>query len=133
MDVPEDLYINGLLGVYGLNSIELMRDVFVWIYERSCDRYQVVRHTFGQPDPFRLRYRKALIDCVGEAIRQVGRGNAIDTGEVLSHLAKDLVPENDRDHFLKIAKEEIAALHEGNFARYRLRPAEFKDWQKRKT
>jgi hypothetical protein len=51
---------------------------------------------------------------------------------VLLHLAKDLVPVNDREHFLKIAKEEIAALHEGNFARYRLRPAEFNDWQKRK-
>jgi hypothetical protein len=48
------------------------------------------------------------------------------------HLAKDLVPENDREHFLKITKEEIAALHEGNFARYRLRPTEFNDWQKRK-
>jgi len=132
MDVPEDLYVNGLLGVYELNRIELMRDVFVWTYERSCNRYQVVRHTLGEPDPFRLHYRKALIDCVGEAIRQVGRGNAIDTGEVLLKLAKDLVPENDREHFLKIAKEEITALHEGNYARYRLRPSEFKDWQKRK-
>ena len=132
MDVPEDLYINGLLGVYELNRIELMRDVFVWTYERSCNRYQVIRHTLGEPDPFRLRYRKALIDCVGEAIRQVGRGNTIDTDEVLLHLAKDLVPESDLEHFLKITKEEIAALHEGNFARYRLRPAEFNDWQKRK-
>ena len=132
MDLPEDLYINGLLGVYELNRIELMRDVFVWTYERSCNRYQVVRHTLGEPDPFRLHYRRALIDCVGEAVRQVGRGNAIDTGEVLLHLAKDQVPENDREHFLKIAKEEIAALHEGNYARYRLRPSEFKDWQKRK-
>jgi hypothetical protein len=69
---------------------------------------------------------------VGEAIRQVGRGDAIDTEEVLLHLAKDLVPENDRKHFLRITKEEIAALHEGNFARYRLRPTEFNDWQKRK-
>ena len=129
MDVPEDLYINGLLGVYELNRIELMRDVFVWTYERSCNRYQVVRHTLGEPDTFRLRYRKALIDCVGEAVRQVGRGDANDTGDVLLHLAKDLVPENDREHFLKIAKEEIAALHEGNYARYRLRPSEFKDWQ----
>jgi hypothetical protein len=133
LDVPEDLYINGLLGAYELNRIELMRDVFVWTYERSCDRYQVVRHSLGEPDTFRLRYRKALIDCVGEAIRQVGRGNAGDTGEVLLHLAEDLVPENDRERFLKIAKEEIAALHEGNFARYRLHPGEFKDWQKRKT
>jgi hypothetical protein len=44
-----------------------------------------------------------------------------------SHLAKNLAPENDREHFLKIAKEKIAALHEGNFARYRLRPGEFKN------
>jgi len=57
----------------------------------------------------------------------------VDVPEDLSHLAKDLVPENDREHFLKIAKEEIAALYEGNFARYRLRLSEFKDWQKRKT
>ena len=133
VDVPEDLYINGLLGIYELNRIELMRDVFVWTYERSCDRYQVVRHTLGEPDPFRLRYRKALIECVGEAIRQASRGEAIDTGEVLSYLIRDLVPKNDREHFLKIAKEEINALHGGNYARYRLRPSEFKDWQNRKA
>ncbi len=133
VNVPGDLYINGLLGVYELNRIELLRDVFVWTYERSCDLYQVVRHTLGEPDIFRLRYRKALIDCVGEAIRQVGRGSTMDTGGVLSHLVNDLVPEADRKHFLKIAKEEIAALHEGNFARYRLRPSEFDGWQKRKT
>ena len=107
--------------------------ISTWTYERSCNRYQVKRHTLEEPDTFRLRYRKALINCVGEAVRQVGRGDATDPGDVLYHLARDLVPENDREHFLKIAKEEIAALHEGNFARYRLRPAEFKDWQKRKT
>lgn len=133
VDVPEDLYVNGLLGVYELNRIELIKEVFVWTYERSCERYQVVRHTLGEPDVFRLRYRKALIDCVGEAIRQVGSDDAVDAGEVLSFLAEDLVPEKDREHFLKIAKEEIDALHEGNFARYQLRLSEFKNWQKRKT
>ena len=133
LDVPEEQYINGLLGVYELNRIELMRDVFVWTYERSCQRYQVVRHALGEPDVFRLRYRTALIDCVGEAIRQVGQGKATDAEEVLSHLAMDLVPEEDLEHFLKIAKEEIAALHEGNFARYRLRPGEFLAWQKLKA
>ena len=83
MDVPEDLYINGLLGVYELNRIELLRDVFVWTYERSCNRYQDIRYALGESDTFRLRYRKALIDCVGEAIRQVSRGKARDTGEIL--------------------------------------------------
>jgi len=133
LDVPEDQYINGILGVYELNRIELLRDAFVWTYERSCQRYHVVRHALGEPDAFRLRYRKALIDCVGEAIRLVGQGKVTDAGEVLSHLVEDRVLEDDREHFLKIAKEEIAALHEGNFARYRLRPGEFLAWQKRKT
>lgn len=39
VDVPEEIYINGLLGVYELNQIELMRDIFVWAYERSCSLY----------------------------------------------------------------------------------------------
>ncbi|MBT8351560.1 MAG: Fic family protein, partial [Deltaproteobacteria bacterium] len=133
LDVPEDEYINGLLGVYELNRIELLRDVFIWTYERSCQRYQIIRHALGDPDPFRLRYRKALIDCVGEAIRQVGQGKIDDVGEVLTDLAGGLVPEDDLDRFLKIVQDEIAALHEGNFARYRLRPGEFLAWQKRKT
>jgi len=132
VDVPEDLYINGLLGIYEQNRIELMRDVFVWTYERSCGRYQVVQHTLGEPDTFRLRYRQALIACVGEAVRQVGRGTASDTIDVISQLAVEWVPEKDREHFLKVAQEEIAALHEGNFARYRLRPGEFEDWQQQR-
>ena len=70
---------------------------------------------------------------MGEAIRQGGQGKIDDAGEALADLAEDLVPEDDLDHFLKIAKDEIAALHEGNFARYRLRPGEFLAWQKRKT
>jgi hypothetical protein len=73
------------------------------------------------------------MDCVGEVIRQVGQGKAADEGELLSHLVEDRVVEDDREHFLKIVKEELAALHEGNFARYRLRPGEFLAWQKRKA
>lgn len=122
-----------MLGVYELNRFELLRDVFIWTYERSCRRYQIVRHALGEPDPFRLRYRKALIDCVGEAIRQVGRGKTNDAAKVLIALAEVLVPEDDLDHFLKVAQDEIAAMHEGNFARYRIRPGEFLAWQKRKT
>ncbi|MGD8257714.1 MAG: Fic family protein, partial [Desulfobacterales bacterium] len=109
LDVPEDQYINGLLGVYELNRTELLRDVFVWTYERSCQRYHVVRHALGEPDAFRLRYRNALMDCVGEVIRQVGQGKAADEGELLSHLVEDRVVEDDREHFLKIVKEELAA------------------------
>ena len=60
VDVPEQAYIDGLLGVYELNQIELLRDVFVWAYERSCARYSAVRQPLGEPDKFRLRYRDRI-------------------------------------------------------------------------
>jgi hypothetical protein len=72
-----------------MNRIDLMKNAFVWTYERSCNRYQVIRHTLGEPDIFRLRYRKALIDCVGEAIRLIAYGDAINTGKDLLPLAKE--------------------------------------------
>ena len=39
VDVPALTYTEGTLGVYELGRIELLRDVFVWAYERSCRCY----------------------------------------------------------------------------------------------
>ncbi|MGZ3634074.1 MAG: hypothetical protein ACXWM7_07305, partial [Parachlamydiaceae bacterium] len=36
VNVPQKVYINGLLAIYELNRIEILRDVFEWAYERSC-------------------------------------------------------------------------------------------------
>ncbi len=40
VDVPGLAYTEGALGVYELGRIELLRDLFVWAYERSCLRYR---------------------------------------------------------------------------------------------
>jgi hypothetical protein len=36
----------------------------------------------------------------------------------------------DRTRFADMAEAELTSLHEGNFARYRLRPTEFAAWRK---
>ncbi|MEK7339277.1 MAG: Fic family protein, partial [Verrucomicrobiota bacterium] len=54
VDVPEQAYISGLLGIYELNRIELLREVFVWAYERSSSLYSATRQELGEPDLFRL-------------------------------------------------------------------------------
>ncbi len=38
VDVPNDLYVQGMLGVYELNRIDLLKDVFIWAYGRSSAR-----------------------------------------------------------------------------------------------
>jgi hypothetical protein len=35
----------------------------------------------------------------------------------------------EREKFREIAETELLALHEGNFARYQIRPSEFAAWQ----
>jgi Fic family protein len=46
-DVPQSIYTDGILAVYELNRIEVLRDVFVWAYGRSVDLYQSKRTGFG--------------------------------------------------------------------------------------
>ena len=67
-DVPRDIYTEAMLGVYELSRTELLRDVFVWAYQRSAARYAAVRQSLGEPDPFRMRHRAALREVVGAVV-----------------------------------------------------------------
>jgi hypothetical protein len=126
-DVPRQAYTDAVLGVYELNRVDLLKDVFVWAYERSAQRYAAVRQSLGEPDPFRLRHRSALRDLIGQVVRE-----HMDRKTAAAHIAT-WVAENidaaDRDRFREMAERELLSLHEGNFARYRIRPSEFEAWQ----
>jgi hypothetical protein len=127
IDVPEQTYIDGLLGVYELNRIELLRDVFVWAYERSARRYKTVRDSLPEPDPFRLKYRAALTELVGDVVRQ-GLPATLD---MLTETSQQIVPAEDLERFVQLALTELNGLHEGNIARFRIRPSEFGRWASR--
>ena len=127
VDVPTQAYVDGLLGVYELNRVELLRDVFCWAYERSCARYSVVRQSLGEPDPFRLRHR-ALI---AETIRVVVEGG-MDQKDAARHIrrqATEALPTADGQRFIEIVETDLLNLHEGNIARARVSPSEFKAWK----
>ena len=67
--MPQSLYTIAMLGVYELNKIDLLKDLFIWAYERSAARYVAIRQSLGEPDPFRLRHRAALRKVIGEIVR----------------------------------------------------------------
>jgi fido (protein-threonine AMPylation protein) len=127
IDVPERIYIDGLVGVYELNRMELLRDVYLWAYERSARQYKTVHDSLPEPDPFRLKYRAVLIEVVGEVVRKL----APATADAIAELASHAVPPEDVPQFTRLAIDELDGLHEGNIARFRLRPAEFRRWQAR--
>jgi hypothetical protein len=127
IDVPEKIYIEGLIGIYEFNRIELLRDVYLWAYERSAHLYKTVRDSLPEPDAFRLKYRSELVEVVGQAVREQVR----PTQQEVIRLSQSMVAPEDLDHFVRLALAEIAELHEGNIARVRVRPSEFKRWKDR--
>jgi hypothetical protein len=127
VDVPEHAYIDGILGIYELNRIELLRDVFLWAYERSCARYSAIRQSLGEPDPFRMRYRGEIVAAVVEVVRSI-----MDKKAAAAHVRQFAanVPQWDRARFTEVVETELMYMHEGNIARYRLRPSEFQAWRR---
>lgn len=125
IDVPERAYVDGTLGVYELKRFDLLRDVFVWAYERSCQRYMAIRETAAEPDPKRQRYREELITVVAEIVRS--QQPPVDAA--VRAVLTPLVPGEDLNHITAFALADLGDLHEGNVSRYRLRLSEYRAWQ----
>lgn len=126
-DVPRTLYTEAILGIYELNDVSLLKDVFLWAYRRSAEQYVAVRQSIGEPDPFRFKHRAALRQIVGDVVRE-----RLDRKAAAAFLARwideNIVPD-ERDRFQEMAEAGLLSLHEGNFARYQIRPAQFTSWQ----
>lgn len=125
LGVPEQAYSRAVLGVYEMTRVELLRDLYVWAYERSTQEYLAVKQDLAEPDPLRLAWREVIRQSVREVVRQPGRAPLDVIDECLS--GHDLG--TDRDDVEALVIDELRRLHEGVLARYGLRPSEFARWQ----
>ena len=124
LGVPEPAYSRATLGVYELTRVELLRDLYVWAYERSTQEYLAIKQELAEPDPMRLAYRAVI----KEAVRQVVQRLDADTlGAIAQAIAP--VPQADRDEVQALVVQELRRLHEGVLARYGLRPSELSAWK----
>lgn len=126
VDVPEDAYVEGILAVYEQRRIELLRDVFVFAYERSAAHYRVIRESLGVPNPIRLRYRTELV----EVVRQTVLGGEPPNENKLRERGLALgVPGEDAGAVGRTALEIVLQLHEGSASRYGLTAQQFRKWK----
>lgn len=119
------------MGFYELNDISLLKDLFIWAYTRSAQQYAAVIQKLGKPDPFRMKYRDGLLSIVREIVTTAVPRNEI-TQTIRSWTLLNILPA-DQEKFQGVAEIELNSLHEGNFARYRIRPSEFLVWQENWT
>ena len=127
LDVSREAYLSATLAVYENRRVEALRDVYLWAYQRSSERYQAIRRSMGEPDPFRLRYRAQLRDAVRQIVR-VSRSVPDVRKGIVAYL-EAMVPTEDRIRFQAVVSQELRNLNEGTYARYGLRPSEFEGWK----
>jgi len=128
IDVPEDLYFQGTMAVYEQNDVSLLKDVFLWSYERSAKKYKVIRQSLGEPDTFKLKYRLPIRQLITSIIL-----NSDSNQNIIDYIraGAEAIPKQDREQFIRSVENEITSLHEGNFARYRVSPKEFVRFRER--
>jgi len=127
VDVNQEDYARSTLCVYEQNRIEYLRDVFVWAYQRSCARYSAIRQSLGKPDPFRLRYRQQISRFVCKVVQE--KMDKRIASKWIDTQASMAISATDNSRFVEVVESELSNMHEGNIARYRLRPSEFDSWK----
>jgi len=126
LDVPERAYSRATLGVYELTRVELLRDLYVWAYERSTQEYLTIKQDLAEPDPLRLAWR----DLIKHTIREVITHPENDALLSIHRSVVERVPEQERPEVQALIVEELRRLHDGVLARYGLRPSEYAAWKK---
>jgi hypothetical protein len=128
LDVPEQAYSRAMLGVYEMTRVELLRDVYVWAYERSTQEYLAVRQELVQPDPLRLAWRDLVKATVQTIVLQPNK----DELAVITQAVKKAVSASEREAVRALIIDELRRLHEGVLARYGLRPSDYEKWMVRR-
>jgi len=127
VEVPEQAYTHGILGIYELNKVDLLRDVFVWSYERSAAKYAIIAHSIGEPDTFQLQYRTQIKELVATVVRD--GMNQYNADKYVNNWTSQHITKADYARFVEAVDTELLDLHEGNFARFKLKLSEFNAWK----
>lgn len=127
-EVDQQGYVSALLGVYERNDISLIRDLYIWAYHRSSQKYTAIQQSMGEPNLLKLRYRQEIHSIVNAIITEMVAGAEI-VRKIQELIEASDIPEADRQSIFSLIETEILSLHEGNAARFRVRPSEFQAWK----
>lgn len=126
LGVSQEWYTTAMLGVYEMNRVELLRDLFMWAYERSTKEYLTARSGVVEPDLLRLTYR----DAIKKIVKTVVQNPEQDPLALVAEQVALAAPAPQREDLRALVIQELRRLHEGVLARYGLRPPELERWRR---
>lgn len=131
IDVSQEAYVKSLLAIYEKTNVSLFRDLYMWAYKRSSLRYTAVQQAMGEPNPLQLKYR----DLIKEVVRAVilEKTASSDVMQKIESLLSNAIPVVDKPEIFKLIELEIINIHEGNIARFKIKPSEYFAWKEKKN
>lgn len=108
-----------------MTRVELLRDVYVWAYERSTQEYLAIKQELAEPDPLRLAWR----DFIKKTIHHIVTHSEQDPLTTIEQAVHQHIPEQEQSDVQALVVEELRRLHEGVLARYGLRPSQYHQWK----
>lgn len=127
-DVNQEAYVKSLIGVYEKNDVSLLRDLYIWAYNRSSQKYSAIQQTMGEPNLLKMKYRTVIHDIIQTVIWEKVAGPQL-VSRIQNLLWTQKLPEADTAELFKLIEIEILSLHDGNIARFKIRPSEFQQWK----
>lgn len=128
IDIDKEAYVKSILGIYEKNDVSLFRDLYCWGYRRSAQRYSAMQQAMGEPNLIKLRYHSAIQDIIHNIITEKVAGPQV-VHRVKSLMEAKKIPEADSVELFELIETEIVSLHDGNIARFKIRPSEFQEWK----
>lgn len=116
MAMDDSDYIDGL---YELNNVALLREVYRDAYLASAEKYRILGAKVKSPEKAAVSYREFTRAAVRRCVPEF-KEFRIDAVDEMAWAAG--VADADRADVVAYVREQIAGLHEGNVIRYRLKP-----------
>ena len=128
VEVDRAAYSAALKKIYEKNDISDFKKLYISAYKKSCQRYSAMQQTMDDSAAFRFKHRLAVHDIVRFVVL-----NEIEGANVVSVIKEKIkalqLPGAEEARLLEIIETEILSLHEGNIARFKIRPSEFTRWK----
>ena len=128
IEVDKGAYASALIKIYEKNDFNDFKELYISAYKKSCQRYSAMQQAMDNSSMFRFQHRLIIHEIIRFIV--INEIAGADIVSVIKDKIKTLkLPADEEARLLEIVETEILSLHEGNAARFKIRPSEFKHWK----
>ena len=127
-DVPVKEYVDAVLGVYELNQIDPLKELFISAYERSAHQCLRACNAVDAPPPHRSEHQSEMFVLVKEKETLcLSRTVAVKYIEDWTQIKEFPA---DQEHFIEEAGDTILLMHEDTYRHSQITDVAYEAWKK---